>query len=141
MELAGLIRCWENLDKQNIVIDTFISDRHTSITSWVKAHRSTTTHYYDLWHIAKSLNKNLHKASKTKGFEVIGMWKKPIKKHLYWCVTTTQQGFSALVLAKWQSVIRHISNVHTEHPSPLFPKCLHGELSYDRAWIPEGLYF
>lgn len=134
-----MIRCFNYMDDSGIAVDTMITDRHLSISKWLRETRKTTKtkHYYDLWHIIKGLTKKLTKLSKQTGFEVVGPWIKSIRSHLYWCVDTTTQGFGDMVIAKWKSVIRHIANIHTDHPSALFPACLHDQLE-DRLWISEG---
>ena len=33
--------------------------------------------------------------------------------------------------------MRHITNKHEDHPDPLFPKCVHGEID-KRKWIKVG---
>ncbi|XP_064613963.1 uncharacterized protein LOC135477701 [Liolophura sinensis] len=41
-------------------------------------------------------------------------------------------------LAKWQSLTRHIRNIHT-HPSEKYPECRHGPLEDNqRNWMEEG---
>ena len=65
------------------------------------------------------------------------LWMKAIRKHLYWCARSTKQGFGELILAKWKSLIRHISDKHDGHPDKLYPQCEHGELE-PRVWIPVG---
>lgn len=47
------------------------------------------------------------------------------------------QGFEELILAKWKSFMRHVSNKHDDHPDTLFPKCAHEELE-PRVWIKIG---
>jgi hypothetical protein len=39
---------------QGIKIRTFISDRHTSVSSYMNTTLKDVTHYFDLWHIKKS---------------------------------------------------------------------------------------
>ena len=62
---------------------------------------------------------------------------KAIRKHLYWCVWSTKQGFGALIVAKWKSLICHISDKHEHHPDKLYPQCTHGEFE-PREWMPVG---
>lgn len=65
------------------------------------------------------------KLSKQKGCERISQWIKGVRNHLYWCATSTKQGFKELIAAKWLSLIRHMSNKHDNHQNPLFDKCAH----------------
>lgn len=118
-------------------ITVFISDRHRGIAKWIRTSCSGTTHYFDIWHVARSITKKLLKASKEKGCEVISSWIKGIRKHLYWCATSTKTGFGVLIVAKWESFLRHVSNKHDDHPNPLYKKCNHGVLE-PRKWIKVG---
>ena len=50
---------------------------------------------------------------------------------------STKQGFGEMIVAKWKSLMRHISNNHTDHPDQLFDKCTHGQLQ-QREWLKIG---
>ena len=76
-------------------------------------------------------------ASKKKGCEKIVKWITAVKNHIYWCSTTTKEGFQNLILAKWKSFIRHVAKKHTDHPDPLFQQCAHEEIER-RKWIKVG---
>jgi solute carrier family 8 (sodium/calcium exchanger) len=64
---------------------------------------------------------------------------KGIRNHLYWCATSTKQGFEGMIVAKWRSFLRHVANKHKDHPDPLIKKCAHGEIER-RDWIKIGMY-
>ena len=81
--------------------------------------------------------KKLIKAGKKKGYKRIIYWVKGIRRHLYWCATSTKQGFEQLILAKWKSFMRHVANRHTNHPDKLFQNCAHEEIQR-RKWIKIG---
>ena len=114
-----------------------MSDRHRGIAKWIREVCKETTHYYDIWHVARSVTKKLLAASKEKGCEIIKEWSKGIRRHLYWSATSTKLGFSNLILAKWKSFLRHVANKHANHPDPLYHKCNHEELP-PRKWIKIG---
>ena len=137
MDLLGLKQCFEHLKNANLQISYFISDRHKSVGKWSRTTQPETTHFHDLWHVAKSITKQLLAVCKEKGNEAIRFWVKGIRSHLYWSVLSTQQGFGDLIVAKWTSIMGHISNKHDEHPNPLFAKCAHGDIA-PRQWIPKG---
>ena len=63
-----------------------------------------------------------------------------VRNHLYWCVTSTVQGFEELISAKWKSFMGHIRNKHTDHPNSLFSACAHEEIA-PRQWIKIGMQF
>jgi len=63
MELLGVKRAFAHLLATDMVIKSFISDRHGSITKWMKTEfpiqcrslgKSVINHFFDLWHVAKS---------------------------------------------------------------------------------------
>ena len=138
-EIEGAKRCFEYLKNAGISVKTFISDRHRGIAKWNRENCSGTNYFFDIWHVAKSISKKLFKASKEAGCEKISLWSREIKRHLYWCATSTKSGFGNLILAKWNSFLRHVANVHDDHPDPLYSKCNHGELE-PRDWIQRGKY-
>ena len=138
MELDGAKRCFLHLEGAGVVITKFVSDRHASITKWVREFQSPTKHFYDIWHVARSVTKKIFKASKENGCGIIAHWIKGVRNHLYWCATSTKEGFEDMILAKWRSFSNHIANRHEEHPNRLFPKCAHDELEMPRKWIKIG---
>lgn len=71
---------------------------------------------------------------KKKGCEIIACWIKGIRKHLYSCSTSTKTGFGSLIVATWNSILRHAANKQADRPNPLYIKCKHGELQ-QRKWI------
>ena len=137
MELLGGQKCFHFIQNTGLTIRNFISDRHTGIAKWIRTSQPETNHYHDLWHVSKSITKQLLKASKEKGNEPITAWIKGIKKHLYWCATSTKQGFGELILAKWKSFARHVTDKHSDHPDLLFKECAHAEIE-PRDWIYKG---
>lgn len=114
-----------------------ISDSHRLITKWIREQKPATSHFFDIWHVAKSLTKKLLQAGKESGCELLVKWQKAIKNHLHWCATSTKLQFGELILAKLKSTIRHVCNKHTHHPEPLFKQCVHGPLSR-RYWLKKG---
>ena len=70
---------------------------------------SQTKHFFDIWHIARSIGKVMLKTSKFKGFEIIKYWMKGVRNHLYWCAASTKPRFEQMIVAKWKSIVQHIS--------------------------------
>ena len=138
MELEGAKRCFEYLKSAGLKIPVFVTDRHKGISKWLREKHKDTLHFHDLWHVCKNLYKELFKASKIKGCEILKDWMKSIKKHLYWCALSSTQGFGGLSVGKWKSILRHVAGNHDNHPDELFTKCAHGELTEDRKWIFTG---
>ena len=128
MELLGAQKCFEKLKKEGIDISSFTSDRHLGIAKWIRTNERGTQHFYDTWHVIRSICKKVINASKEKGMELLQKWVKGIRRHMYWCVLSTKQGFGALIAAKWESIMGHVAGKHYGHENPLFPQCAHGEL-------------
>lgn len=138
MELEGAKRCFAFLKTAGVPINTFVSDRHSGIAKWMREHQQDTKHYSDIWHLARSVAKKMLKASKVKGCEIILHWIKGVRNHLYWCATSTKQGFGDMIFAKWYSFLRHVQDKHEGHSNNYFPKCAHDELDARRPWIKNG---
>lgn len=138
MELEGCKLCFQYLTKVGLAIKVFVSDRHRGIAKWIREHQPTVKHYFDQWHVAKGLVRKLLAASKLKGCEVISEWIKAVKNHIFWCSTSTKADFPEMILAKWKSFMRHVSNKHTGQPDSNFEKCAHDENIEPRKWIKVG---
>ena len=128
MELLGAQKCFARLHHEQIDLSMFVSDRHAGIAKWIRNNETGTHHFYDIWHVVRSICKKVSQAAKGKGFERLKHWVKGIRRHLYWCVLSTRKGLGALIATKWELIMRHVANKHTDHENPLFPKCAHEEL-------------
>ena len=53
MELEGLKRCRTQLEEAEVSVESLTTDRHMQIQAYMRKFWSTTTHYYDTWHISK----------------------------------------------------------------------------------------
>lgn len=137
MELEGVKRSFSYLSNLGLKITVFVSDRHRGIAKWVRECQKNTLHFFDIWHVARSIGKSMLKVSKETGCEKIRQWMKGVRNHLYWCVTSTKQGYEEMIIAKWKSFMRHVSNKHQNHPDPLFKECAHGNLQ-PKLWIKVG---
>lgn len=138
MELEGAKRAFSFLQSAGVAVKVFISDRHRGIAKWIRECQAGCAHYFDIWHVARSISKAMIKLGKEKGCEKIADWVKGARNHLYWCVTSSRQGFGELVTAKWKSFMQHVADKHDNHPSPLFKKCAHDEEIENRRWIRIG---
>lgn len=138
MELAGAKQSFQYLTSLGLNIKVFISDRHRGIAKWIREKQPDTKHFFDIWHVARSITKKMQKASKEKGLEIIKEWIKSVRNHVYWVATSTKEGFQALIIAKWKSFMRHVSNKHDKHPDPLYKKCAHEADFGKKKWIKIG---
>ena len=55
MEYVGFTRCMDNAFKNGLDITTFVSDRHPTIAKHMREKLDNVTHYFDLWHLTKSM--------------------------------------------------------------------------------------
>ncbi|KAM7307032.1 uncharacterized protein ISCGN_010668 [Ixodes scapularis] len=135
METEGMERCLNYLRAQDMSVDTLVTDRHSEGKAALRRNHPDIRHHFDVWHVAKGVNKKIVAVARGTKHSVLLKWIKTIIRHLHWCARTSD-GDGKLVLAKWVSLIRHMINVH-EHPDPLHPACEHGKIS-DRLWLEEG---
>nr|XP_022311415.1 uncharacterized protein LOC111116717 [Crassostrea virginica] len=140
MEKRGLEKVVEWIHSHHLEIGTIITDRHLQIQKWIRENLPQTTHFYDVWHVAKGLKKKVLAASKQKECEELIRWNKSLTNHLYWVAASTPDGDGDVMWAKWESVENHIHNVHEGH-NRLFPTCAHEELEGNqqrKKWIKPG---
>ncbi|XP_051978414.1 uncharacterized protein LOC127640069 isoform X3 [Xyrauchen texanus] len=139
-ELEGLKRSVGLLRGKDLHLATLITDRHRQVAKWVREELSPegTRHYFDVWHIAKSLGKALDAASKE--CDQLQLWRPAIVNHLYWTAASTPDGNPAVMEAKWKSLVNHIQDIH-DHDTPAFSSCAHGPLDGDqrnKEWLDPG---
>ena len=89
MELLGAQKCFEKMKQEGIDISSFTYDRHLGIAKWIRANERGTQHLYDIWHVIRSICKEVINASKEKGMELLQKWDKGIRRDMYWCVLST----------------------------------------------------
>ena len=77
------------------------------------------------------IGKKLDALAKIKDCSIISKWKQSITNHMYWSAGSTQDNDGDMIVAKWESVVQHVQNVHTNHPNHLFPSCVHDPLEED----------
>ncbi|KAK3705290.1 hypothetical protein QZH41_008177 [Actinostola sp. cb2023] len=140
MELEGLKRSVDLLTTADLTIDTLITDRSRSIGKYIREELPDTTHYYDIWHVAKGLGKKIDKVAKQKDCGDIAEWKQSISNHMYWCAASTPDGNGDMIKAKWEILPLHIQDIHTSN-NVLHSECGHGELEgerRDKLWMEQG---
>ena len=126
MELKGCQDCFAFLKAAGLTIALFISDRHRSIAKWIREQQPATEHFFDIWHVAKSVSKKLLQVGKESGCELLVKWQKAI---------TICTG----VLPP-PSLLRHVCNKHDNHPDHVFRQCVHGPTSR-RHWLEKDELF
>ncbi|XP_033098348.1 uncharacterized protein LOC117102235 [Anneissia japonica] len=143
MELEGLKRALAVLRGHGVEIKRFVSDRHSSVAAYLRDTVKTIIHYFDVWHIAKGIRKQILKVSKQKDCGIIGRWTQSIINMVYWIACTTPETDNIdrdgeLRKQKFQSIYNHVRGIHV-HDTHLYPKCLHGELE-PRDYISPSKY-
>ena len=110
MELEGAKRAFSYLQSVGLAVVVFVSDRHRGIAKWIRESQPGCAHCFHIWHIARSIGKKMLQLGKEKGCEKIADWVKGVRNHLYWCVTSTKEGFQEMITAKWKSFMEHVAN-------------------------------
>lgn len=134
MELEGLKRCLTFL-KQYINITSLTTDRHVMVKKYLADEMKHIQHWFDVWHVAKNIKKKIDAQAKRRDLCILRDWSQSVSNHLYWCAASSA-GCGKLVVDKWLSILRHITNIHVDH-GLLFPRCKHGPLE-PRNWIQPG---
>ena len=82
------------------------------------------------------VSKKLEAAAKEKGCQLIKEWQQSIVNHLYWSAASTDIGNGKVVRAKWESLMNHVVNRHTDH-GPIFSHCEHPPIPVEqqRRWF------
>ena len=108
MELEGAKQAFNFLQTAGVAIKVIISGRHHGIAKWIRESQAGCSHFFDIWHVARSIGKAMLKLGKEKGCERISDWVKGAHNHLYWCAMSNKQGFEELIAAKWKSFMLHL---------------------------------
>ena len=113
--------------------------RYISVTSLKKLPKLKSH-----WHFFSELGKKLNAMAARTGFEMVGRWRKSKTNHLHRWAASTPSGGENLMLAKWNSLPNHITNIHQGH-SVEFPACqpevIHQNSVEDQEWFDPGNRF
>ncbi|KAG0435392.1 hypothetical protein HPB47_018516 [Ixodes persulcatus] len=132
MEKEGLIRCLAFTRQKELSVQSLTTDRHRSIAKHMREKEPAVRHYFDVWHVSKSVKKGLSSASKSRDCGSIAEWVQPAVNHLYWCAVASQ-GDPDLLVGAWTSMTRHVVDIHTDHPG-IYAQCLH-DPDRDGDWL------
>ena len=89
MELEGLKRCLDHLQQERVAIAKLATDRHVQVRAHMKKERPHIKHNFDVWHLAKSVQKKLSKKAQSKPCVALKPWIHSIITHLWWCAKTS----------------------------------------------------
>ena len=143
MEKEGLRRCLNYLLDRDVSIDTIATDRHRGVGALMKSDYPSINHQYDVWHLAKSVVKQLTQKGKQRKCEQLLPWIQSISNHLWWAAQTCN-GDAQLLTEKWTSIVYHIGNVHEWDggKGSVFNKCVHLPLPVEeqrsKKWLRSG---
>lgn len=130
MEKVGLKSCLDEILSHEVSVSVLTTDRSPSVIKMMKAEFPKIDHQFDIWHLAKSIKKNLLCVSKKKSTAVLNDWLRSIINHLYFSAQNCDGNPEKLV-ELWLSELKHICGVHRWQPSVRFKEvlcCLHEEL-------------
>ena len=112
MEKEGLRRSLATvIGDLNLSVATLATDRHCQIAAFMRMEYPSINHQFDVWHLAKSVTKEVCKAGLQKGYKELLPWLHSISNHPWWSAKTCN-GDPDLLIAKWTSIVHHIVNVH-----------------------------
>ena len=96
----------------------FVTDRHCGIRAMIRddISFSTVTHYFDIWHLAKSIGKILKELTKLKRNESLIPWKQSIINH-FWFSCRNSAGDPQKLIQTFHSFLLHITNSHQPRSS------------------------
>ncbi|CAN7996130.1 unnamed protein product [Ixodes hexagonus] len=137
MEKEGLIRCIAFMRKKEMTVRSLATDRHRSIAKHMREKEPAVLHFFDVWHVSKSVKKSLRTASKSHECGLIAEWAQPAVNHMHWCAAASR-GNPDLLVDAWTSMTRHVVNIHTDHPG-VYTRCFHGPVT-NGEWLVPGRF-
>ena len=123
MEKVGLQSCLDFVLNHGVSVTVLATDRSPSVIKKMKNDYSDIDHQYDIWHLAKSLKKNILAVSRKKSTSVLNEWVKSIINHLYYSAQNCNEDPDTLI-ELWLSELNHITGVHQWKPNARFKEVL-----------------
>ncbi|KAG0429539.1 hypothetical protein HPB47_023554 [Ixodes persulcatus] len=134
MEKEGLIKLLEFFKEKRIHVNSLGTDRHPAIRKHMEVHEPGTAHYFDIWHISKSVKKKLTAAQKRAGCQPLEEWTQATTNHMYWSAMAAG-GNKELLVEIWLSMQNHVIDKHTGHGGS-YTRCVHNEiLEATKMWM------
>lgn len=141
MELEGLKRCLDHLQQEQVAIAKLATDRHVQVRAHMKKERPHIKHNFDVWHLAKSVQKKLSKKAQSKPCAALKPWIHSIITHLWWCAKTSQ-GNATDCVERWKSIVYHTANIHHWDECQHFHQCAHPPIPREterrKDWLKVG---
>ncbi|XP_042148053.1 uncharacterized protein LOC120839234 [Ixodes scapularis] len=134
MEKEGLLKQLQFFKEKGIKIRSLVTDRHPATRKHMKTHEPGIDHFFDIWHISKSVKKKLTAASKRAGCQDLQIWIQTATNHMYWSARAAG-GDEKLLIDIWLSMHNHVINKHSGHEGT-YGRCLHGDMPEPtRPWM------
>ena len=142
METEAFAACVGNMAERGIYMDVFSSDRHRGVGAAIRKDYSAFigNHQYDIFHVTKSLQKDLCKKAKGKDCQELKDWIPSINLHLWWACATCN-GNPEVLVEKFRSSIFHASDRHQFPEFRHFQQCQHPiplPNNHQRQYLEEG---
>ncbi len=96
MEIEGFRRLMTRSASWPFVVQTIATDRHVQIAKEMRENHPDIQHQFDVWHMAKSVTKQLSVKSKRKGCETLAMWIPSVNNHIWWASGTCKGNVALL---------------------------------------------
>ncbi|XP_069820658.1 uncharacterized protein [Dendropsophus ebraccatus] len=140
LKRKAFVRCLNRILKDQFEVASVATDYHPKLKKTCEQYYRIQ-HEYDTWHYTKSLEKRLLAASKKENCSVISEWIPSIKKHLWWC-SSTSNGNAVVLRELWQSVLMHVTDRHKWDCGEMYQECAHRRLTklqcHHAPWIKEN---
>ncbi|CAN8012781.1 unnamed protein product, partial [Ixodes pacificus] len=105
----------------------------------MKTHEPGIDHFFDIWHISKSVKKKLTAASKRAGCQDLEIWIQTATNHMYWSARAAG-GNKKLLIDIWLNMHNHVINKHSGHEGT-YGRCLHGDMPEPtRPWMNPSMF-
>ncbi|XP_042149475.1 uncharacterized protein LOC120848823 [Ixodes scapularis] len=146
MEKEGLVRSLAFTRDNQLTVQSLATDRHRSIGKHMREKEPAILHYFDVWHVSKSLlyeqivfrigrQEEPQCCRQEKDCRSIADSAQPAVNHLYWCAAASQ-GNAELLVDAWCSMTRHVVNIHTDHPG-IYTTCFHNPIEEGEWLVPD----
>lgn len=98
------------INDEKLKIESFVTDRHTAIGAMMNSDFSDVYHAFDIWHMAKSLVKQLTACGKK--HVKVKLWTRSIINHFWWACKECK-GNPDLLIEMFHSSLLHVLNIHS----------------------------
>ena len=140
IEVEGFRRSMLQLCEKGFAVEVLATDRHVQIRSIMKKEFHHVDHQFDIWHLAKSVKKELTAKAKLKGTEDLNLWIRSISNHLWWAAANCK-GDQDWLEECWVSIVNHVASIHSFKGEKM-TQCAHSPLTSEQSrmkkWLKVG---